>query len=82
MAKRPVLLVGVILLAVAYWSSENYLLWLKIVGVALFLLGAIGLATVPSLGGTLLGIFHTNGEYNWFHVIAGAVVFIAGVYGK
>ena len=73
---------GAILLIVAFWSSKDSILWLKIVGAAVFLLGLIGILTVPSVGGMLLGIAFTNGASNWLHLIAGIVIFVAGMYGK
>jgi len=73
---------GAILLVVALWSSKDSILWLKIIGAVVFLLGLIGVFTVPSEGGMLLGIAYTNGASDWLHLIAGAVIFIAGMYGK
>ena len=72
------IILGSIFLAVAFWSSRNAELWLKIIGAVVFLLGFIGILTVPSAGGTLLGIAYTNGTSNGFHLIAGIVIFIAG----
>jgi len=73
---------GAILLIVAFWSSRDSVLWLKIIGSVVFLLGLIGILTVPSIGGMLLGIAYTNGASNWMHLIAGIVIFVAGMYGK
>ena len=76
------LILGGILLAAAFWASESAMLWLKLIGIILFLLGLIGILTVPSIGGILLGIASTNGASNWFNLIAGGVLFVAGKYGK
>lgn len=76
------IILGAILLLVAFWYGERSELWLKIIGAVTFLLGLIGLMTVPSTGGSLLGIAYTNGASNWFHLVAGAVVFVALVYGR
>jgi hypothetical protein len=73
---------GAVLLIVAFWSGKDSVLWLKIVGAVVFLLGIIGILSVPTVGGMLLGIAYTNGTSNWLHLIAGIVIFIAGVYGK
>jgi len=73
---------GAILLIVAFWSGKDSALWLKIIGATAFLLGVIGIFTVPSSGGMLLGIAYTNGASDWLHLIAGVVIFIAGTYGK
>jgi hypothetical protein len=76
------IVLGGVLLAVAFWASESSMLWLKVIGAVVFLLGLIGVLTVPSTGGTLLGIAVTNGASDWFHLIAGVVIFGAGMYGK
>ena len=76
------IILGAILLAVAFWSSESSVLWLKLIGVITFLLGLIGVLTVPAIGGTLLGIAGTNGASNWLNLVAGALIFAAGKYGK
>lgn len=75
------IILGAVLLIVALWASESSVLWLKIIGAVTFLLGLIGIFTVPSAGGSLLGIAASNGASNWFHLIAGAVIYIAGIYG-
>lgn len=74
------ILLGAILLGVAYWSRDNALLWLRIVGGVLAVLGLLGLLMVPTLGGTLLGLIYTNGAYNWFHLAMGAAMLFAGVH--
>jgi len=76
------IVLGAILLIVAFWSSEDSILWLKIIGAVVFLLGLIGIFTVPSAGGMLLGIAYTNSASDWLHLIAGIVIFAAGMYGK
>ena len=74
------LVFGAILLIVAFWSEKDSSLWLKIIGVVVFLLGIIGILTLSSDGGMLLGIAYTNGASNWLHLVAGVVIFIAGTY--
>ncbi|HUY62429.1 MAG TPA: hypothetical protein VMV50_01390 [Candidatus Paceibacterota bacterium] len=76
------IILGAILLIVAFWASESSRVWLKIVGVITFLIGLIGLFSVPSAGGMLLGIAYANGASNWLNLVAGVVIFIAGMYGK
>ena len=73
---------GAILLVVIFWFRKNSVLWLKVIGATIFFLGCIGIFSVPSTGGTLLGITVTNGASNWLHFIAGIVIFVAGMYGK
>ena len=73
------LVLGGILLAVAFWTHRS-LLCLKVIGVVVFLLGLTGLLTVSSVGGILLGVIATNGASNWLHLIVGAVMFLTGMY--
>jgi len=76
------IILGSILLVVAFLSHKDCALWLKIIGAIIFLLGLIGVLTIPSTGGTLLGIVYANGASNFLHLVAGIVMFISGVYGK
>ena len=75
-------ILGAILIIVALWAGGNSALWLKIVGAVLFLLGLVGVFTVPSAGGTVLGIAYANSATNWLNLVAGIVLFIAGMYGR
>lgn len=63
------IILGVILLIVAFWFSKNSVLWLKVIGIATFLLG-------------LIGMLYANCTSNWLNLIAGIIIFIAGIYGK
>jgi len=76
------LILGAILLVVAFCFSRNSVLWLKIIGAIVFLLGLVGVLAVPSVDGLLLGFLYTNGASNWLHLIAGVVMFVAGLFGK
>ncbi len=76
------IIMGAVLLLVAFWYGGRSELWLKIIGAVIFLLGLIGLMTVPSTGGSLLGLAYTNGASNWFHLVAGVFVFVALIYGR
>ncbi|MDP1690173.1 MAG: DUF4383 domain-containing protein [bacterium] len=76
------LLLGGVLLVAAFWASEKATFWLKIIGAVTFLLGLIGLLTAPSTGGLLLGIAYSNGASDWFHLVFGAVIFVAGMYSN
>jgi len=76
------IILGAILLTIAFWFGKNCVVWLKIIGAVAFLFGLIGVLAVPSTGGTLLGIVTTNGASNWLNLIAGIVIFVAGIYGK
>jgi len=72
------IILGVILLAVAFWAGGNSVLWLQIIGAMIFLLGLIGIFT----DGALLGIAYTNSAVSWLDLIAGAIIFAAGMYSK
>lgn len=76
------IILGAILLIVAFWASESSAFWLKVMGAVVFLLGLIGILTIPSTGGSLLGIANTNGSSDWFHLIFGVALFAAGMYSK
>jgi uncharacterized membrane protein len=76
------IILGTILLLVAFCFSKHSVLWLKVIGAVTFLLGLIGVFTVPSTGGTILGVVTTSGASNWFNLIAGIVIFVAGMYGR
>lgn len=76
------IILGGILLTVAFRSSGNSIFWLKVIGAVTFLLGLIGILTVPSAGGSLLSIATTNGASDWLHLVLGIVIFAAGIYGK
>lgn len=73
------LLVGVILLAVAFASAKSSGLWLKIFGVIYLLLAVLGFVMAPS-GGMVLGMM-TNTADHWLHVVLGIVLLAAGFWG-
>jgi hypothetical protein len=76
------LIFGLGLLSAAYWAHQSYGFWLKGMGALLLLLGLIGLCTVSSLGGILLGIATTNGASNWFNFIMGGVILFVARYTR
>lgn len=76
------IILGAILLIVAFWAESGSMLWLKIIGVVTFLLGLIGIFSVPSSGGLLLGIAWTNGAANWLHLVIGIIIFAGAYWGK
>lgn len=76
------IILGVLLLTVAFWAKESSALWLKGIGILLFLLGLVGVISVPETGGALFGAFMTNGFLDWFHLVAGAIVFLGSFYDK
>lgn len=76
------LILGVILLVVAFYRSGASALWLKILGAVIFLWGLIGILTVPASGGVVLGVAAVNGATNWLDLIFGVIIFITGMYGS
>lgn len=75
------IILGALLSWVAFSATSATVLSLKAEGVLLFLLGAIGILSVPAAGGYLLGIAYTNGASNWLTLIVGMAVFASGMYG-
>jgi hypothetical protein len=73
---------GAILFTTAFWFKKNCMLWLKTIGVLMFILGLVGILTIPPTGGSLIGIAYANGTSNWLHLIAGIIIFAAGIYCK
>ncbi len=73
------LVIGLILLAVAFWAAAKSSLWLKIIGVVYLALAIIGFL---SSGGSLLGLVEANGADNWLHLVLGIVLLLAGIYAK
>lgn len=72
------LLIGVILLIVAFAAPAASSLWLKIFGVVYLLLAVLGFLMVPH-GGMLLGLVTMNAADHWLHVVLGIVLIIAGM---
>ena len=76
------LLIGVILLTVAFTAPSNSALWLKIMGVVYFAIAVLGFLIVPA-GGELLGLVHMNSADHILHIVLAVVLFVAGtVSGK
>ena len=48
----------------------------------LFLFGLAGVISVPETGGALFGAFMTNRFSDWFHLVAGAIVFFGSFHDK
>lgn len=71
------LIIGLILLAVAFMAPSQSGLWLKILGVIYLLVAILGFVLVPA-GGLLLGILQTNTADHWLHVVLGIVLLAAG----
>lgn len=72
------LIVGIILLVVAYQAAAQSALWLKIIGVVYLLLAVIGWF----MGAPLLGIVTANAADHWLHLVLGVVLVAAGFAAK
>lgn len=75
------ILLGLILLVVAFAAAGKSALWLKILGVVYLLLAVLGFLMVPD-GGSLLGLVATNSADHWLHVVLGLVLVAAGFASK
>ena len=77
------LLVGVLLLVVAFTKPGASGLWLKIVGVVYLLVWILGLLAVDASGrGSILGLVDVNTADNWLHLVLGIVILGAGFMSK
>ena len=76
------IILGALLIGATFHSRLAVGSWLKIIGGILFLLGFIGILSVPSTGGILLGVAYTNGASNWLGILSGTIIFIVGVFLK
>lgn len=74
------LLIGVVLLAVAFTAPSNSALWLKIMGVVYFAIAVLGFLIVPA-GGELLGLVHMNSADHILHIVLAVALFVAGMMG-
>lgn len=72
------LIIGLVLLAVAFTAPQNSAKWLKIFGVIYLLLAVLGLLLIPS-GGELLGLVAMNTADHWLHIVLGVVLVAVGV---
>ncbi|MEK7602062.1 MAG: DUF4383 domain-containing protein [Patescibacteria group bacterium] len=74
------LLVGIILLAVAFTAPMKSALWLKILGAVYLVLAVLGFLMIPS-GGMLLGLVQMNATDHLLHAVLGIVLIAAGAMG-
>jgi len=71
------LVFAAVLFAATFRRGGDAELALRIIGAVTFLLGFIGLLSIPSSGGSLFAVAYTNGAMNWFHIVVGIAVFFA-----
>ena len=71
------LLIGIVLLVVAFAAPAKSGLTLQIFGVVYFLLAILGFLLIPS-GGDLLGLVTMNTADHVLHAVLGIVLFFAG----
>ena len=74
------LLIGIVLLGVAFMSPASSGTWLKVFGVVYLAIAVLGFLLVPS-GGELLGLVHTNAADHLLHIVLGIVLYVAGMMG-
>jgi len=74
------LVLGILLIVFAMRGQA--VLSLKVVGIIALVLGVLGVMTVPSEGGMLLGIAMTNGASDWLHIVVGIVLIALGYFAK
>jgi hypothetical protein len=74
------LVIGIILLVVAFTAPAKSALWLKIFGVVFLLLVVLGFLMAPG-GGTMLGVA-MNAADHWLHLVLGIVLLLAGFMAK
>ncbi len=74
------LLVGIVLLGVAFMAPASSGTWLKIFGVVYLVIAILGFLLVPG-GGELLGLVHTNVADHLLHIVLGIVLYVAGMMG-
>ncbi len=70
------IVLGLILLVVAFAAARASALWMKIVGIVLLLVAVLGFLIVPN-GGDLFGAT-TNLADHLLHVVLGVVLLVAG----
>jgi len=76
------LLIGVVLLVVAFNSPASSALWLKIMGYVYAVIAILGFLLVSGTG-DLLGLVTINPADNWLHVVLAIVLLAAGyLYGE
>jgi hypothetical protein len=71
------LVIGLILLAVAFWSPMQSALWLKIMGFVYLVVAILGFLLVSGTG-ELLGLVSINPADNWLHIVLAIVLLAAG----
>lgn len=70
------LVIGLVLIVVAYSAPEKSAMWLKVAGVVFLLLVVLGFLMAPS-GGMLLGLTMNMADH-WLHLVLGVVLLVAG----
>lgn len=70
------IVLGAILLIVAYSATAQSALWLKIIGVVYFVVALLGFF----VSGPVLGIITVNSADNWLHLVLAVALFCSGYY--
>lgn len=72
------LLIGIVLLVVAFTAPHVSSKWLTIFGVIYLLLAVLGFLLISS-GGELLGLVAMNTADHWLHIVLGVVLLGVGI---
>lgn len=71
------LVLGLILLYVAFWSSAQSVLWLKIIGWVYLVVAILGFLLVSGTG-NLLGLITINAADDWLHLVLAIILLVVG----
>ena len=72
------LIIGIVLLLVAFYASAQSALWLKIIGAIYLVVALLGFFTASPL----FGLVEVNDADNWLHIVLGIVLIAAGYWAK
>ena len=72
------LVIGVVLLIVAFSAPAASALWLKIFGVIVLILTVLGFLMIAG-GGSLFGLLTMNSADHWLHLVLGIILLIGGM---
>ena len=71
------LVIGLILLGVAFWSPMQSPLWLKIIGWVYLVIAILGFLLVSGTG-DLLGLVTINAADDWLHIVLAVILLVVG----
>lgn len=71
------LVIGLVLLGVAFWSPAQSALWLKIMGWVYLVVAVLGFLLVSGTG-DLLGLVTVNAADDWLHLVLAIILLVVG----